>query len=100
MTGAMAAVTLRVVTLLASVIGQIGHRTVHRSFGQPGQWSVLAFQHHGVNGVYHSVNQQVTQSTRKDVHDDRVLQAEAEGARGREVSESGPASSYQCMCNQ
>ena len=54
--------------------------------GQSGQWSELAFQHHGVNRVNQPVTQKVTKATSTDVsQDDHVLQAEAESARARDV---------------
>ena len=69
-TAAMVAAMVAAFVFLVASVG--GHQS--SVIGQSGQWSMLAFQHHGVDQVNQPVNQKVTKVTSTDVsQDDRVL---------------------------
>ena len=80
------------VMLIVELALLVGHRS--SVIGHMNQGSVLAFQHHKVDGVSRITQQAVKAATREDEQDFRVLQAEAEDeasprhAEMREGSES------------
>ena len=66
------------------VLMLVGHRST--VIGQHGQWSVLGFQHHAVNRSKQPQQSESHNTSNHYAENERLLQAEAEGARARDAA--------------